>query len=156
MSLSATTDAVAWLPWGHEAFEFAQDNDRPILLSINAVWCYWCHEMDAGAYADPDVIKFVNHHFTPVRVDTDHRPDVNARYNVGGWPTTSFLTPHGGFMAGATYLPPDQLLAMLDEVRRAYCGTQARAVRAGQRHPAPAPRTRRPRVRQSGTGRQRG
>ena len=120
MSLSATTDSVSWQSWGAAAFNFAQDNDRPILLSINAVWCYWCHEMDAGAYSDPDVIKFVNHHFTPVRVDTDHRPDVNARYNVGGWPTTSFLTPHGGFMAGATYLPPDQLLAMLDEVRRAY------------------------------------
>ena len=112
--------AVAWRPWGREAFEFAQDNDRPILLSINAVWCYWCHEMDSGSYTDRDVIAFVNTHFTPVRVDTDHRPDVNARYNVGGWPTTSFLTPHGGFMAGATYLPPDQLLAMLDEVRRAY------------------------------------
>ncbi len=112
--------AVAWRPWGRAAFEFAQDHDRPILLSINAVWCYWCHEMDSGAYSDPDVIEFVNTHFTPVRVDTDHRPDVNARYNVGGWPTTSFLTPHGGFMAGATYLPPDQLLAMLDEVRRAY------------------------------------
>ena len=112
--------AVAWRPWGREAFEFAQDNDRPILLSINAVWCHWCHEMDSGAYTDPVVIEFINTHFTPVRVDTDHRPDVNARYNVGGWPTTSFLTPHGGFMAGATYLPPDQLLAMLDEVRRAY------------------------------------
>ncbi len=111
---------VAWRPWGREAFEFAQDNDLPILLSINAVWCYWCHEMDAGAYADPDVIEFVNVHFTPVRVDTDHRPDINARYNVGGWPTTSFLTPHGGFIAGATYLPADQFLAMLDEVRRAY------------------------------------
>jgi uncharacterized protein YyaL (SSP411 family) len=114
------TGAVAWRPWGREAFEFARDNDRPILLSINAVWCYWCHEMDSGAYSDHGVIQFVNAHFTPVRVDTDHRPDVNARYNVGGWPTTSFLTPHGGFMAGATYLPPDQLLAMLDEVRRAY------------------------------------
>ncbi len=113
-------EAVAWRPWGREAFEFAQANDRPILLSINAVWCYWCHEMDAGAYADQDVIRFVNAHFTPVRVDTDHRPDINARYNVGGWPTTSFLTPHGGFVAGATYLPADQFLAMLDEVRRAY------------------------------------
>ncbi len=120
MSSSVTIDAVSWRPWGREAFEFAQDNDRPILLSINAVWCYWCHEMDSGAYSDQDVIQFVNAHFTPVRVDTDHRPDINARYNVGGWPTTSFLTPHGGFMAGATYLPPDQLLAMLDEVRRAY------------------------------------
>ena len=112
--------AVAWRPWGREAFESARDTDRPILLSINAVWCYWCHEMDSGAYSDPHVVEFVNNHFTPVRVDTDHRPDINARYNVGGWPTTSFLTPHGGFMAGATYLPPDQFLAMLDEVRRAY------------------------------------
>ena len=114
------TGAVAWRPWGREAFESAQHNDRPILLSINAVWCYWCHEMDRGTYSDSDVAAFVNTHFTPVRVDTDHRPDVNARYNVGGWPTTSFLTPHGGFMAGATYLPADQFLAMLNEVRRAY------------------------------------
>ena len=114
------TGAVGWRPWGREAFEYAQETDRPILLSINAVWCYWCHEMDSGSYSDVEVAEFVNAHFTPVRVDTDHRPDINARYNVGGWPTTSFLTPHGGFMAGATYLPPDQLLAMLDEVRRAY------------------------------------
>ena len=39
-----------------------------------------------------------------VRVDSDHRPDINARYNVGGWPTTAFLTGHGGFIGGATYL----------------------------------------------------
>ena len=71
MSSSVTIDAVSWQPWGREAFEFARENDRPILLSINAVWCYWCHEMDSGAYADRDVIKFVNTHFTPVRVDTD-------------------------------------------------------------------------------------
>ena len=120
MSLSATTDAVAWHPWGADAFAAAQQHDRPILLSINAVWCYWCAQMDEGAYSDPDVAAFLNEHFTPVRVDTDHRPDVNARYNVGGWPTTSFLTPHGGYIAGATYLPADQFLSMLDEIRRAY------------------------------------
>ena len=26
--------------------------DRPILLSINGVWCYWCHEMD-----DEDLLR---------------------------------------------------------------------------------------------------
>lgn len=117
---ATTSPAVSWRPWGAEAFNIAQELDRPVLLSINGVWCYWCHEMDASTYADRDVANFVNEHFIPIRVDTDHRPDVNARYNVGGWPTTSFLTPHGGFVAGATYLPPDQFLAMLDEVRRAY------------------------------------
>ena len=120
MSSSATTDAVAWQPWGADAFATAQQLDRPILLSINAVWCYWCLEMHDGAYSDPDVARFINEHFVAIHVDTDHRPDINARYNVGGWPTTSFLNPHGGFIAGATYLPADQFLAMLDEVRRAY------------------------------------
>lgn len=117
---AAVSGPVAWQPWGAAAFAAAQAADKPVILSINAVWCYWCHEMDGGAYADAAVRRFINAHFIAIRVDTDHRPDINARYNVGGWPTTSFLTPHGGFMAGATYLPPDQLLAMLDEVRRAY------------------------------------
>ena len=27
-----------------------------------------------------------------IRVDNDERPDVNRRYNMGGWPTTAFLT----------------------------------------------------------------
>ena len=120
LSSATTNTAIAWRPWGTDAFADAQRLDRPILLSINAVWCYWCHEMDDGAYSDPDVARFLNERFVPIRVDTDHRPDVNARYNVGGWPTTSFLTPHGGYIAGATYLPTDQFLAMLDEVSRAY------------------------------------
>ena len=53
-------------------------------------------------------------------MDNDHRPDINARYNVGGWPTTAFLTPHGGLIGGATYLPPDQFMAMLMELEGAY------------------------------------
>ena len=39
---------------------------------------------------------------------------------MGGWPTTAFLTPHGGLIGGATYLPPDQFLAMLMELEGAY------------------------------------
>lgn len=111
---------INWLPWDTPAFARAQEEDKPVLLSIDAVWCYWCHVMDGETYTDPDVVSFVNQYFVPVRVDNDHRPDINARYNVGGWPSTIFLTPHGGFIAGATYLPPDQLLAMLMEVHRAY------------------------------------
>ena len=41
------------------------------------------------------VIETINQRFVPVRVDNDERPDINARYNMGGWPTTAFLTPDG-------------------------------------------------------------
>ncbi len=112
--------SIRWQPWDAPAFALAQHENKPILLSIGAVWCYWCQVMDEHTYTDPDVAAYVNNQFVPVRVDNDHRPDINARYNVGGWPSTVFLTGHGGYIAGATYLPPDQLLAMLMEVQRAY------------------------------------
>jgi uncharacterized protein YyaL (SSP411 family) len=51
-----------------------------------------------------------------VRVDNDQRPDINARYNMGGWPSTAFLTPDGEVLAGLTYVPPDQMRQLLDQV----------------------------------------
>jgi len=111
---------IHWTPWDQAAFAKAQAENKPVLLSVSAVWCYWCHVMDEASYSDPEVAHYINQHFVALRVDNDHRPDINARYNVGGWPTTAFLTGHGGIIGGATYLPPEQLLAMLQEVQRAY------------------------------------
>tara|TARA_B100001146_G_scaffold37331_1_gene30965 strand:- start:3708 stop:5345 length:1638 start_codon:yes stop_codon:yes gene_type:complete len=76
--------------------------------------------MDDDTYSDPEVQDLLNEHFVTIRVDNDHRPDINARYNVGGWPTTAFLTGHGGLIGGATYLPPEQLISMITEFAEAY------------------------------------
>ena len=111
---------IAWNPWGANAFERAQAESKPVLLSISAVWCHWCHVMDETSYSDPGVIAAINEHYVPVRVDNDERPDVNARYNQGGWPTTAFLTPEGLLIAGATYLPPNRMQAALNEVAQFY------------------------------------
>ena len=91
-----------------------------MLLSISAVWCHWCHVMDETSFSEPDVINLINHRFIPVRVDSDQRPDINSRYNMGGWPTTAFLTHHGDVITGATYMPAQQLGAALVQVSDAY------------------------------------
>jgi uncharacterized protein len=111
---------IAWMPWGPQAFARAAEQDKPILLSISAVWCHWCHVMDETSYSDSGVIDAINRDFVPVRVDNDRRPDVNARYNMGGWPTTAFLAPDGTTLTGATYLPPAQMQRALDEIARFY------------------------------------
>ena len=111
---------VNWQPWGPVAFAKARAEDKPVLLSISAVWCYWCHVMDETSYSDPEVQALLNENFVTVRVDNDYRPDINSRYNVGGWPTTAFLTGHGGLIGGATYLPPGQFIAMISEFIDAY------------------------------------
>jgi uncharacterized protein YyaL (SSP411 family) len=107
---------IAWLPWGAQAFARAERENKPILLAISAVWCHWCHVMDETSYSDDAVIAAINERYVPVRVDNDRRPDVNARYNQGGWPTTAFLTPDGTILAGATYLPPEQMRQALDQI----------------------------------------
>ena len=116
---------INWQTWSHEAFDEAQQTGRPILLSISAVWCHWCHVMDETTYSHAGVIDLINREYVPVRVDNDVRPDINQRYNMGGWPTTAFLTSSGDILTGATYLPPDQMAGALVRVADYYRGNQA-------------------------------
>ena len=60
--------------------------------------------MDRTSYSDDQIVDYINDNFI-CQVDTDERPDVNERYNMGGWPTTAFLTPDGHLMTGGTYIP---------------------------------------------------
>ena len=107
---------VGWRPWGEKAFQEARDANKPVLLAISAVWCHWCHVMDETSYSDPEVIRLINERYVPIRVDNDERPDVNRRYNMGGWPSTVFLTPDGEIVHGGTYVPPDAMRSYLPQV----------------------------------------
>jgi|ERR1700687_4751729 len=111
---------IKWRGWSEEAFSEAGRLDRPILLSISAVWCHWCHVMDETTYSNAGVIDLINRQYVPIRVDNDLRPDINQRYNMGGWPTTAFLTSSGDILTGATYLPADQMADALARVAAYY------------------------------------
>ena len=107
---------ITWLPWSADAFGRAAREGKPVLLSITAAWCQACHEMDRTTYADPDVAALVRERFVAVRVDTDRRPDINERYNLGGWPTTAFLTSDGNVITGGTFVPADRMTGVLMRV----------------------------------------
>ncbi len=111
---------IDWQPWQRAAFDRAAAEDKPVLLSISAVWCHWCHVMDETSYSDPAVIALVNERYVAIRVDADRRPDVNARYNMGGWPTTAVLTADGETITGATYLAPTALCDFLADIASFY------------------------------------
>ena len=115
---------IAWVPWNAEAFARAGREGRPVLLSITAAWCEACHEMDRTTYADPEVASIVRDRFVPVRVDADRRPDINERYNLGGWPTTAFLTPAGEVIAGGTFIAADRMTGVLARVASAFAAAE--------------------------------
>ena len=117
---------IQWLEWNKESFEKAKTEGKPILLDIKGSWCHWCHVMDETSYSDPSIIDSLNKKFVPIRVDTDKRPDVNRRYNMGGWPTTAFLDANGKIITGGTYIPPEQMREAIRSVLDMYAKTKGK------------------------------
>ena len=91
--------------------------------------------MDETTYGRGDVAALIEDRFVPVRVDADRRPDVNERYNLGGWPTTAFLTARGDVLSGGLYFDGDSLLVTLRTVANAYRDRAGEiAARTGRLH----------------------
>ena len=107
---------IEWMEWGRPAFDKSIKEGKSILLSITAPWCNFCDQMEDGTYSSGQVVGRLNKDFVPVRVNSDERPDLNLRYNQGGWPTTAFLTPSGQIITGAAYIPPDAFKDLMFKV----------------------------------------
>ncbi|MHB0977423.1 MAG: DUF255 domain-containing protein [Candidatus Aquicultorales bacterium] len=107
---------IAWREWSGSAFAEAQDRDIPVFLALTASWSDRSHRLDETALSDPRVIRYLNKHCMPVRVDGDRRPDVGARYAHNGWPTIAFLTPRGDIITGRNGISPASLLALAKRV----------------------------------------
>jgi uncharacterized protein YyaL (SSP411 family) len=108
---------VDWYPWGEEAFERAKKEDKPVFLSIGYSTCHWCHVMERESFENKQIAGIMNQYFICIKVDREHRPDVDGIYmnavqmmtGSGGWPLSVFLTPEGKPFYGGTYFPPKDL-----------------------------------------------
>jgi uncharacterized protein YyaL (SSP411 family) len=105
---------VDWYPWGHEAFEKARRENKPVLLSIGYSACHWCHVMAHESFENEAIAQLMNEYFVNIKVDREERPDLDQIYmnavqmmtHHGGWPMTVFLTPDAVPFYGGTYFPP--------------------------------------------------
>jgi len=66
---------VDWYPWGSEALDRAQKEDKPILLSIGYAACHWCHVMERESFENEEIARQMNEHFVCIKVDREERPD---------------------------------------------------------------------------------
>jgi uncharacterized protein YyaL (SSP411 family) len=120
---------VDWYPWGDEAFEKAQKEDKPIFLSIGYSTCHWCHVMERESFEDPEVAKLMNEAFVSIKVDREERPDLDHVYMTvsqiltgsGGWPLNISMTPDKRPFFAGTYIPKESRfgrLGMMDLIPR--------------------------------------
>jgi uncharacterized protein YyaL (SSP411 family) len=112
--------ALEWREWSEEVFAEARLRERPVLLFLRASWCRWCNELERDVLSDPRVAELIQRQFIGVRVDKDRRPDLDARYSKGGWPTLAYLDDSGELIANDAYLEADALAARLNLVAGYY------------------------------------
>ncbi|MBU7041878.1 MAG: thioredoxin domain-containing protein [Theionarchaea archaeon] len=127
---------VDWYPWGEEAFKRAQEQERPIFLSIGYSTCHWCHVMEKESFEDKEVALLLNKWFVCVKVDREERPDLDSLYMTvcqamtgrGGWPLTIVMTPDKKPFFAGTYIPKDSrfsqagLLEILPRIHELWIG----------------------------------
>jgi uncharacterized protein YyaL (SSP411 family) len=119
---------VDWYPWGEEALQKAQAEQKPMIVSIGYAACHWCHVMEHQSFERAEIARVMNDNFVCIKVDREERPDVDQIYMdavqamgvQGGWPLNVFLNPQAQPFYGGTYFPPEQWVKMLANIADAY------------------------------------
>jgi uncharacterized protein YyaL (SSP411 family) len=104
---------VDWYPWCDEAFQIAEQHEKPIFLSIGYSSCHWCHVMSRESFEDQAVADLMNEAFVCIKVDREERPDIDQVYMAicqmmtgrGGWPLTIIMSSNKRPFFAATYVP---------------------------------------------------
>lgn len=137
---------IDWYPWGDEAFDLANTEDKPIFLSIGYSTCHWCHVMARESFENAEVARILNKRYVAIKVDREQRPDIDMVYmNVcqamtgsGGWPLTLILTPDKKPLFAATYLPPKSmygrigLIELLEKIAQLWEHAREELIKTGE------------------------
>ena len=112
--LQHADNPVDWYPWSQEAFDQAEKENKPVMLSIGYSACHWCHVMAHESFEDDGTAELMNANFINIKLDKEERPDLDKIYQMsqtiitgktGGWPLTVFMTPEKFPFFAGTYFP---------------------------------------------------
>jgi hypothetical protein len=126
--LQHAENPVHWVEWSPEVLERAQQENKPILISVGYAACHWCHVMAHESFEDTGVAELMNTHFICIKIDREERPDIDHIYmeaaqmltGRGGWPLNAFALPDGRPFYAATYFPKENWKKVLSNIAKAY------------------------------------
>ena len=114
---------VDWFPWGQEALNKAEEEDKLIVISVGFASCHWCHVMEEESFEDSLVSEVMNESFISIKVDKEERPDIDGIYMDAcqlirnkscGWPLNVIALPDGRPVFAGTYFEKEQWIQILE------------------------------------------
>lgn len=116
--MNAESD-MEWRKFDASVLADARAQNKLVFLDVEAVWCHWCHVMDAKTYSNPEVRAALKKDFIYAKLDQDSRPDLSKRYEEYGWPALVVLDPESlkERAIASGFQTPEEFLALLKQGR---------------------------------------
>lgn len=122
--LQHAENPVNWQPWNNENIHEALTKNKLLIISIGYAACHWCHVMEKECFENDEVATVMNASFTSFKIDREELPAVDAYYmqalqimtKQGGWPLNIVALPNGLPVWGATYVPKEQWIDILQQL----------------------------------------
>ncbi len=122
--LQHANNPVFWQFWNDENLIKANNNNKLLVISIGYAACHWCHVMEKECFEDEEAAQIMNKNFTSFKIDREELPAIDSYYmqalqlmtNQGGWPLNIVALPDGKPVWGATYVPKNQWIDVLEQL----------------------------------------
>jgi thioredoxin-related protein len=81
-------EKINWLTW-EQATEVAKKSKKKILLDVYTEWCTWCKRMDEKTFQQPEIARYINANFYPVKFDAEQKQNLEYKDRVYKYIKTS-------------------------------------------------------------------
>ncbi|HQD12648.1 MAG TPA: thioredoxin domain-containing protein, partial [Chitinophagales bacterium] len=139
--LQHKNNPVDWFPWGDEALQTAQSQNKLLIISVGYAACHWCHVMEKESFENEEVAAVMNGGYISIKVDREERPDIDQVYmnaamittGQGGWPLNVIALPDGKPVYAGTYFPKQNWMHLLRYFADMYQQTPQKLMEQAQR-----------------------
>lgn len=69
---------VNWMSF-EEAAERSKTEKRKIFIDVYTDWCGWCKVMDKNTFSQPEIARYLNENYYPVKLDGEGQEDITFR-----------------------------------------------------------------------------
>ena len=80
-SAEVTPGGIQWMGF-EEAVAKSEKAPKKLFIDVYTDWCGWCKKMDKTTFSEPDVAKYINDHFYPVKLNAETKDSIIFRDKV--------------------------------------------------------------------------
>jgi thioredoxin-related protein len=115
---------IQWMSF-EEAVKSSEKNPKKLFIDVYTDWCGWCKKMDASTFKEPEVVKFINEKFYPVKLNAETRDTIRFRdkefkYIADYKANELAISLLGGKMGYPSYVMLDETFALVTQPVQSY------------------------------------